>query len=391
MQDAQVIVPSTTGTRFTHWMCIAALTVAASAAQGDVANQPVAATTSGAQGGAAEVVVRLLPSALVEGDEVTLADVAELQGDAANLLASWPVGAAPARGSTGVLELAQVQSRLARRGVNLSSWVFRGSSRCVVQRASVTEGAPKRNVVGTQPAATDKPIVKPSAAPGPMAADPQSLEGSIHLHMAAKLSALGGTPVLRFSPAVARALRLKQPEYQFQIHDRGERLLGIVPLDVSIFENGKLQQTLPVLVNVALKKHVVVANRPLNRGQLVATDDVRLDERTFERVEDVAADRCEILLGQRMKRFVEQQGLVFARDVEPVPLVVRNDLVMVTARRGNIVLRSAAKAITSGCFGEVVQLRNESSRESFTAVVTGPKTAELSTEQVAAVVARGDE
>jgi flagella basal body P-ring formation protein FlgA len=70
--------------------------------------------------------------------------------------------------------------------------------------------------------------------------------------------------------------------------------------------------------------------------------------------------------------------MVDLRDVEPVPLVQRNDLVTVWVRRGRVAIKGSAKAMSSAGYGETVELTSELSRKDrFTGVVTGPKTVEL--------------
>src|SRR5262249_26096611 len=98
---------------------------------GVVATCAWACASAWAQSGG-ETVVRLYPSAVIAADSITLADVAEVRGESADLAAQLEVGAAPHVGHSGIVEIAHLQAMLARRGVNLSNWVFRGASRCTV-------------------------------------------------------------------------------------------------------------------------------------------------------------------------------------------------------------------------------------------------------------------
>lgn len=330
----------------------------------------------------ATTTVRLLPTAVVSGDDVTLADVAEISGESAELIAGWTLGAAPRVGQTGAIDLDAIQKMLARRGVNLSAWIFRGANRCVVQRV-----APQRRLAEAVTVAAD-------AAPGmpvqhePLravvttrpAADARTLEGVIREHIARRVAHLNGTPVVRFSPALSRVLELSRPTYDFQITDRSDRVLGMVPFEVLIVENGQPRQTVPVLAEVRLRKAVVTASRPINRGETVSESAVSVQDRLFEHVEEIGLTEPAAVIGQRATKFVAQDGMFYPRDIEPVPLVMRNDLVTVTVRRGGLTIRSSAKAMNAASYGERVVLRNEASKETFTATVTGPKTAEVTGE-----------
>lgn len=313
-----------------------------------------------------EITLRLFPTAVVASEEVTLSDVAEIQGEAAQMLGGMRVGAAPQPGRAGELELSQIQSMLSRRGVNLSQWVFRGSSRCTIRRVAPEAARPASS---TRPAAA----VEASGQQESL----QTLEDVLRRHLSARLEKLGGTAVVRFSPALGKVLRLSRPAFDFRITDRSDRLLGMVACEVVVFEGGVQRQTVPVLADVSIQKRVAVASRPINRGETIQTGDLVLEERTFERPEEIGLASVDGLAGQRVRRFIEQKGIVFSRDIEPVPLVVRNDLVTVTARSGRLMIRGTAKAVTTGTLGETVVLKNEASKETFSAVVTGLKEAEL--------------
>lgn len=352
---------------------------------------------------AAETVVRLYPSAVVSGESVMLSDVAEVRGESAQLAAQMELGAAPHVGKSGHLELSQVQSMLGRRGINLSNWVFRGASRCTIQRVGRTlprppeqeaqedrAAAPGARRSGGRRAAPPAPAIsgdqeQPTTRPAEgteasraAACDPHSLEAALRDHISRKLANLGGAPVIRFSPGAVRILALARPTYEFRITDRADRQLGMIPLDVAILEEGQLRQSVPVIAEASLKKAVVVAARPINRGEILKPNHLVVEERVFDRLEDIGLTEMSALIGQRAKRFIENHAVLSGRDIEPMPLILANDLVTVLVRRGGLTIRGSAKALSAGGFGDTVRLRNEMSKEEFAAVVTAQKTAEVS-------------
>ncbi len=357
------------------WLATAVLVGSAWAA--DAGSAP-----TGSEQALSATVVRLHATALVTGDQVTLADVADLEGDAARLAAAWVVVTAPAEGGAKTVTLSQVQQALGERGANLSCWLFRGASQCRISRpeyaragtpAGRPEAAASRTLLpASRPAATE---IQPPDENAHVS--PTSLEGRLRAHLAARLSGLGGRPVVQFSSAVHGLLALAEPTYQFRIADRSDRLLGLLSLEVTICEGERLKQVVPMLVQVSLRKPVVVAARQINRSEVIGPQDLVLADRVYERPEDVGVSEPAKLVGQRLKRFVQAGEQVSVRDVEPMPLVSRNDLVTVTIRRGQVVVRGVAKAMSTGSYGEAVTLKNELSRETFNAVVTGPRTAEV--------------
>jgi flagella basal body P-ring formation protein FlgA len=207
--------------------------------------------------------------------------------------------------------------------------------------------------------------------------DTRTLDGALRAHLFERLASLGGKPVIQVSPAMRDLMQLTRPEYDFAIADRGDRMLGLVQFDVTIYRQGKVEQVRPVLAEVALVKPVVMAAGPINRGQTIQSKDVVIQDQTFDRPDRVGMTDLNAVVGQRAVRFMNKGEMLTAKEIEPVPFVVRNDLVTVTARRGSVTIKGVAKALSSASYGNTVELRNESSKQVFLATVTGPKTAEL--------------
>lgn len=355
--------------------------------------QAALASVAPATPDAVETTVRVYPTAVVNAEQVTLADIAALAGQGADLAASWPVAKAPAPGQEITLDLDSIQRALIAKGINPSMWVFRGASRCKVSRPIVQRGqvppvetneTPARLVSGSNFNAPGVPGVPgESATAAPPGPDADTLEGVIHKHITDRLSALGGRPSIQLSPALKDLLHLSRPAYEFSVADRSDRLLGLVPFDVTISRDGKAEQVRSILAEVALVKPVVVAAGPINRGQTIRADHVTLKEQTFDRPERAGMSDPAAIVGQRALRFINVGELVTGKDIEPVPLITRNDLVSVTTQRGGITIKSVARALASAGYGETVPLRNEASKQTFVARVTGLKTAEMAAIQIA--------
>lgn len=332
--------------------------------------------------GATETVVRVYPTATVNGDEVTLVDVAELTGPGVELAGEWAITAAPAPGNDATLTLQAIQQALTRRGINPALWMFRGASRCRISRpmpvrSPESSAGPQPT---TQPASHESlagaPVEQEVSTP-PERPDPDTLEGFIYAHVAARLARFGGKPSIQLSPSVRDLLHLSRPTYDFSITDRSDRLLGLVPFDITVSSESQPEQVRSILAEISLVKPVVVATGPINRGQTIRSDDVALREQTFDRPERVGMTDLNAVIGQRAMRFINANEMLTGKEIEPVPFINRNDLVSVTARRGGFTIKSVAKALSSAGYGDTVELRNESSRQTFVAVVTGPKTAEM--------------
>lgn len=315
--------------------------------------------------------VRLHPTATVIADQVRLGDVATVTGPGSEMAADWPITASPEPGSTRAVNAAQIQRAMRDRGANLADWLVVGSTTCTIARPSLGKPATA--------APASRPAMVGFAAPSPavQAAPIKTLRDAINAHVAASLSGLGGAPAVRFSPSQERLLALSRPTYDFRIVSLGERRLGLLSLEAAILEGGVVTRTESLLVEVSLTRPVVVAAGAINKGQTITEQDVLLVPRRIERMEDAGIGELSHVIGQRAKACLAKGDRLNMEAIEPVPLVCRNDLVTVFARRGGIEIRSAAKAMGTAGLGAQVELRNELSKQTFVGLVTGLRTAEL--------------
>jgi len=339
--------------------------------------------------GSGQVEVCLRPTAVVTGPRVRLADVADVTGTGAADAGRWVVATAPPAGGTRILAMKVIQRALADRGINLADWRFHGASRCHISRpATVPSPAHKtlcandRNTDGLKGASGFAKLVASgdeARAAGGDPAGPDTLEATLRRHLAERLADLGGEPVIQFSPMIRQALALSAPTYRFEITNRNNRRLGLVSLEVQVYEQGRRHGTLSVLAQVSLRKRVAVAARPINRRQTIKAADLKMVERLYDRADRAAAgvSDASLLVGRRARRFITPDEPISLQDVEAVPLVKRNELVTVWVRRGGIVIKAVGKATRDAGLGEIVLLKNEMSGQTFAARVTGPRTAEL--------------
>lgn len=125
--------------------------------------------------------------------------------------------------------------------------------------------------------------------------------------------------------------------------------------------------------SVAGFEPVLVAARDLSRGSTVTADAVHVEERDLfgrecQRVTDVTTLRDQVL-----RRSIAGGASICRQFMAPMPAVGRGDRVRVHYTIGAVTLVAAAVAEQAGLEGDVVRVRNPDSRETFRAVVTGPK------------------
>jgi len=310
--------------------------------------------------------IAVWPEAVIEGESVTLADVSQITGIDATTLASLrstPVTAAPQPGGSAIVTIEQVRETLAQSGVNLAFATIKGASQCNVRRlqhVAATAIEPQPNP------ANGNNNLRP-------ALDRQTLRSAVIGYFADRLASDKGRIDVVFGRVDRAILDLAGPRFTFSVRQTSGRALGLAGVDVDIFDEGRLVRTESIAMTVSLLRKVVVADRPINRGATVESDDVKLVERSFVQRSYPGVTDLASVVGQRAKRFIPRAQLVAHADLEPVPLVKRGQVVEVQSTSGAVAILSAAKALNEGAYGEVIDLRYGGGRgRSMQGVVVGP-------------------
>lgn len=333
--------------------------------------------------------IRLWSTASVEAAPVRIQDVADLSSFDATLrtgLGELVVARVPAGVSETVVDLGMVRNELARAGWNLGRVRLCGSTRCVVRRTTPPDpppAPPAAAVLPPEPAAPSVPAPVASPKPAPVRVDDDSLEAAVRRFLAKRLGVDEAAVSTRFS-AADRERRASGGVSGIELRSRGEPL-GLVALEVTLTGDDGRTRRVPLSVEVAVTRAVLVAKRAINQGTRVKPGDVALEPRTFTRPSDGSADDVAAVLGREARVFIRAGELVRPQDLREPALVRRGDLVTVWSRRGGLAIKTVGRAAASGTLGESVSVKVEGSRELLEATITGPRTVSVDgTVQVAA-------
>jgi flagella basal body P-ring formation protein FlgA len=151
----------------------------------------------------------------------------------------------------------------------------------------------------------------------------------------------------------------------------GPGRLGRLRADVAVYSGTAKHADLSLALDVRLYQTVAVASRRIERGQPINEENVYFERRAVDPVAGYLTE-SESPVGQRAKRTIMPLHTVTRLDVdaaEPAaPLLVRQrDIVQLVARTGGLVVTTSAEALQDGHAGQVIRVRNTDSK----AVVTG--------------------
>jgi flagella basal body P-ring formation protein FlgA len=156
----------------------------------------------------------------------------------------------------------------------------------------------------------------------------------------------------------------------------GEDFLGRVNATVSFVDpsdeaGGRLERTVSVEMDV--RQAIVVAARPLRRGETLDPTAVQLEERELRGLPRGVITELEPVLGKRVSRATGEGAPLLRYSLELERLVRRNDPVMIEANSGGLELKMQARALENGVLGQVIRAENPGSRRRFLIEVTGER------------------
>src|SRR4030095_14307182 len=105
--------------------------------------------------------------------------------------------------------------------------------------------------------------------------------------------------------------------------------------------------------------------KPLSGKQIITESDV-IQRRTLidRQIEDTVLDAPQTV-GQQAARDLKPGTVLTARLVDAVQLVRPGQFVTVVYRRGAIELKTVARAMEGGSFGQTIRVKNESTKDVF--------------------------
>lgn len=199
----------------------------------------------------------------------------------------------------------------------------------------------------------DRATVAPVAAPAPVLAP----EGQIAIEAAAR------RPALRGGLWVAE-VAIHQPTHPSS--GRSESGWSL---------------TTTIRYRVRVSGPVLVTRVPIRRHHLLQDREVAREVRDLTAVAGEPVRSIEELDGRRAARAAPAGAVVSSDWLEPIPTVQRGEVLAVRAQVGGVIAWAAGAALSEGCVGELIRVRQEDGRGELSARVIGPGRAEVVTAQ----------
>ena len=184
-------------------------------------------------------------------------------------------------------------------------------------------------------------------------------DGSIHI----KKLGFSGVVVL---PAGKPSFEVISPQ-EWEGWGRGALAL-IVRIDDHVVKN------IPMNVEVETLAYVVVATRELERGMIVAKDDVALEKRDMASVAAKSCRNLEEVVGKRVRVGIRASNTLRSDYLERLPLVKSGQMVTIVAENDQFRITASGRARGNGAEGDTVMVQCLNAQKEIPAVVVNAHT-----------------
>jgi len=181
-----------------------------------------------------------------------------------------------------------------------------------------------------------------------------------------------------------KILNLTDAQFKFAIEPVRVRNLGNVEWAVTISADANTiddknggQQRVKVNASARAWQDQVVLARPLAFKQIIRDEDLSEKRILVDVKSDDALVTRSQTVGQQAARELKSGTVLTARMIDPIQLVKTGQYVTISVTNGGVTVKTVAKALEPGSFGQTIKVKNETTKEQFDVTVTGAQTASL--------------
>lgn len=154
-------------------------------------------------------------------------------------------------------------------------------------------------------------------------------------------------------------------------HNRNEDFIGYITVSIRFYQGNVFLKKKAVRAKVEVFKNVVVASRFLEKNSIIDSDDVKVIQRWCNRRFPNSVAYLSEVLGKKLNVKVNQDTEITRTMLREQLSVKRGKLVRIVLERGPLMITTIGMSEQDGKFGELVKVKNLSSKKTVYAKVVG--------------------
>lgn len=173
-------------------------------------------------------------------------------------------------------------------------------------------------------------------------------------------------------PARVSDLKLTGKKITYRVMSRrNEDFIGDSSFTVRCYEDGAFLNGKTVRARIEVRMDVVVSTKSLSKNGRINRDDVRLVKRWFNRLPSNIISSHDAVVGMKLRTNVKPNAEITGNMVRSIPMVKRGKPVRIVFENGSMRITTIGLSEQDGMHGELIKVRNVSSKNMIYARVTG--------------------
>src|SRR5262245_14032620 len=295
------------------------------------------------------IVITVASEAQVQGSQITLGEVAELQGEPVDTLTRMRqvlLGQAPAAGVERQLSQSSIITRLKHQGFAIQSVQLQGASQVRVLRAA-------------------------------QRLDPQSMEAVVRQALSRRLLQTSQRASIGDIRGLSTVFVPSGPvQYEVTV-PRRSALLGPTPFTLAIQVASKVEKQLHGTAYITIAQEVVSLVRPIAQDEIITADAVSRTQVPVTHPMRQAVTQLEDVIGKRARRSLASNASLSTQDVATSPVVHKGDLVRIVLESSLIKVSTAGEVLEAGKVGDTIRVKNTTSNREVRAQVIDKQTVRI--------------
>ena len=292
------------------------------------------------------VTIQVKPQAVVPGAQVTIGEVAVVEGGPPQTVAKVReivIGQAPPIGEERTLPGEYVRTRLKQHGFQPDAMLLEVPARIVVTRAAQRVSA--RDL--------EAAVLRAITAQMPW-----------HPRQTTVRDLRGIEPV---------SLPLGPIEYDVTFAANSD-FLGPTAFTMLFRVEGRTVARLSGTAYIEVTQEVVTPARSIARNEVISAQDLRITQVPMTPRSQQVITRAEDVVGKRAKRSLQPNAAIRPTEIEDRPLVQKGETVLILIEAGGLKVTAMGQALEQGLRGETIRIKNITSERELRAVVLDAKT-----------------
>ena len=168
------------------------------------------------------------------------------------------------------------------------------------------------------------------------------------------------------------AMRLPVGAFDYRITQKpNDSRPGKKNVTAAILQEGKEQGQVKMSGDLRLFGTVVNTTKRLNRNEIITTDDIATRRQDISMLDAGLIQDPIQAVGQKLKISLPAGAILYTQTIDAPSLVNRGERVTIVAKSQAIEITAPGEARNSGALGEMVRVKNLTSRREIQARVTG--------------------